>query len=306
MLRLSSQYALLIFHVAAREHNFTRAAETLNIGQSAVSHGVRQLEERLGIRLFIRQHQGVQLTAEGFQLARCLEQGFGAIQAGLEEVLQTRQQQQKVTLSVSTSLASHWLMPRITRFKQAYPDIQLHCITQDTDYDLNKIFDLCIPLGQVPWQGYRRWKFTYEAITPICSPAFLKKHKNFKQPKDLMGAPLIHLEERYAARFDWRQYFQYYNLGMQPTPYDSTYNDYSIVVQAAIEGQGLAIGWRHIVQPLLDEGRLLTPLDVDIQTDHNFYIIARETKPLSQAGMNLLEWLLGEIQQSLSQSNHKI
>ncbi|MCB1639372.1 MAG: LysR family transcriptional regulator [Thiothrix sp.] len=293
---LLSVRALLAFHIAARERNFTRAAEVLSIGQSAISHGVRQLEERLGVVLFERQHQGVQLTEVGERLAKRLERGFQEIQAGLEDVMMAQRQQHKVTLSVSTSLASHWLMPRIARFKQQHPDVQLRCITQDTDFDLNRLdFDLCIPLGQVPWQGYRRWKFAEEVIFPVCSPAFLERYGPFVTPADLQGLNLIHLEELYAARYDWRQYFRHYDLTPQSSTGDASYNDYSIVVQAAMEGQGVALGWLHIVRPLLESGKLVAPLPERIATNHDFYVVAREGQPMRVECRALLDWLLEEM-----------
>jgi len=178
-----------------KESSFTKAALKLNIGQPAISHAVRQLESMLETNLFKRLHNGVELTADGELLARHLDKGFNEIQTGLESVLNKNQQQ--ITLSVSTSLASNWLMPRIARFKHTHPDIQLRCITQDTDNDVRKgNFDLCIPLGQVSWEGYERSKFVDELITPVCSPAYLEKNAPLRQINQLTTHALIHLEER--------------------------------------------------------------------------------------------------------------
>lgn len=295
--RLSTR-SILIFHVAAREGSFTRAAEMLHIGQSAVSHGVKQLEAQVGTRLFERHAQGVSLTEVGQRLALRVAAGFGEIQQGLQEAM-AESQASRVTLMVSTSLASHWLMPRIARFKQQHPRIELHCVTQDTDHEFGRLaFDLAIPLGQIPWQGYTRWKLADEVVYPVCSPEFLQQHPQLKHPADLLGQPLIQLQERYTPRFNWRMYFHHFGLSQVDNRGES-YNDYSIVVQAAMEGQGLALGWQHIVHPLVAQGKLVAPLSHPIATDKPFYVVAPDHKPLSPASEALLNWLLEEMQSSL-------
>lgn len=293
--------SLLAFHVAAQEQSFTRAASVLKLGQSAISHSVRQLETILAVKLFEREAQGVRLTSVGERLAKRMQLGFAEIQAGLEEA-SWREQAAVVTILVSTSLASHWLMPRIARFKQAYPEVQLRIITQDAYQDIAKLeFDLCIPVGGVPEGNYQSWKFVDEVLFPVCSPAWLAQQEAIQQPSDLLTKPLIHLEEHYIPRFNWPQYFQHYGLQLNATRKDVSFNDYSIVVQAAIEGQGIVLGWHHIVQPLIEQGKLVAPLGERILTPEPFYVIAREDKPLSTEVRALLEWLLVEMQETVAE-----
>ena len=293
-INMLSNKSLLAFHVAAKTSSFTRAAETLNIGQPAISHAVRQLESMLDTTLFKRQHNGVKLTEEGETLARHLDKGFTEIQHGLEALL--KQNQHEITLHISTSLASHWLMPRIAQFKHSHPDIQLRCITQDTDNEVQHgHFDLCIPLGQVSWDGFQRWKFVDEVITPVCSPAYLQGAPSLEKLPQLPQHALIHLEERYTSRLDWRRLFESSNIPYRNSNADETFNDYSIVLQAAIEGQGVALGWKHLVSPLIEQGKLVAPLDLEIKTDHPFYILTPKDKINNKAAALLRDWLLTEI-----------
>ena len=293
--------SLLAFHVAAQEQSFTRAAAILKLGQSAISHSVRQLETVLGVKLFEREAQGVRLTAIGERLAKRMQEGFAEIQLGLEEALSS-QASSVVTILVSTSLASHWLMPRIARFKQAYPEVQLRIITQDAYQDIAKLeFDLCIPVGGVPEGDYQSWKFVDEVLFPVCSPVWLAQQEPLQQPSDLLTRPLIHVEGHYRPRFNWPQYFQHYGLQLNHTRKDVSFNDYSIVVQAAIEGQGIVLGWHHIVQPLIEQGKLVAPLRERIQTPAPFYVIAREDKPLRAEAKALLDWVLLEMQQTVGE-----
>jgi len=300
-INLLSNKSLLAFHLSAKERSFTKAAQQLNIGQPAISHAVRQLESLLDTTLFKRLHNGVELTADGEVLARHLDKGFGEIQTGLESVLQKNQQQ--ITLFISTALASHWLMPRIARFKQSYPDIQLRCITQDTDNEVQTgNFDLCIPLGQVSWENFERTKFHDEIITVVCSPEYLKnsvaKNKTLDQIEDLSHHALIHLEERYTSRLDWRKLFDSFNLEYRHSNADETFNDYSIVLQAAMEGQGIALGWKPMVNSLIASGRLVAPLDIEIKTENPFYILMPKDKVKVESINILKNWLLEEMQQS--------
>ncbi len=293
--------SLLAFHIAAQEQNFTRAAATLRLGQSAISHSVRQLETVLGVKLFEREAQGVRLTEVGKKLAKHMQYGFAEIESGLEEA-SASQASEAVSLLVSTSLASHWLMPRIARFKQTYPEIQLRIITQDAYQAIAKLeFDLCIPVGGIPEGHFHSWTFVDEVLYPVCSPTWLAQQKPLQHPSDLLSHALIHLEEHYSPpRFNWQRYFEHYGLTLKHTRKGVSFNDYSIVVQAAIEGQGLALGWHHIVQPLIEQGKLVEPLTERIKTLSPFYIIAREDKPLRIETQALLEWLLLEMHHTLA------
>ncbi len=294
-----SNKALLVFHLSAKEKSFTKAAFKLNIGQPAVSHAVRQLESILDISLFKRLHNGVELTAEGEVLSRHLEKGFGEIQSGLEAVL--RKNQQQITLFVSTALASHWLMPRIARFKHSHPEIQLRCITQDTDNEVQKgNFDLCIPLGQVSWENFDRTKFHDEVITVVCSPDYLEKHGELNHLEELSKHALIHLEERYTSRLDWRKLFDNFGLTFRNSNADETFNDYAIVLQAAMEGQGIALGWKPMVNSLIASGRLVAPLELEIKTENPFYILTPKDKLNDRSTQLLRDWLLTEMKISES------
>ncbi len=190
-------------------------------------------------------------------------------------------------------------MPRIARFKHSHPDIQLRCITQDTDTEVQKgDFDLCIPLGQVSWEGFQRAKFVDEVITPVCSPDYLAKSTALNNVDDLLNHALIHLEERYTSRLDWRRLFDNFGMNYRNSNADETFNDYSIVLQAAIEGQGVALGWKHLVNPLIAQGRLVAPLDIEIKTEHPFYILTPKDKMNNNSIQLLRDWLLDEMKQS--------
>ena len=139
-------HALLVFEMAARHGNFTRAAAALGISQPAVSHTVCGLEDSLGIQLFDRLHRGVRLSDAGRYLYEQVNLGLTLIDEAMREVRKFSEFDE-VTLAVSSATATWWLLPRMARFKQVHPEIEIRCITSDTDLDLDGI-DLAITLGR--------------------------------------------------------------------------------------------------------------------------------------------------------------
>ena len=166
--------SLIAFEAAARTGSFTRAAEELQVSQPAVSHAMRLLEDDLGLPLFERRHKGVHTTDAGQHLLDQVSLGLTLIDQALREV-RSMTHAQPVTLAVSTATATWWLLPRIARFKQLHPDIELRCITTDTDPDLaRERIDLAITLGTGEFPQLQRWHFVDEEIFPVCSPPFCR------------------------------------------------------------------------------------------------------------------------------------
>ena len=283
---------LLVFESAARHGSFTRAAQDLGISQPAVSHAMRLLEADLGVALFERQHKGVQTTEAGKYLLEHVGMGLSLIDQALREV--RSMQAHQVTLAVSTATATWWLLPRIARFKQQHPDIELRVITTDTDLDMaRERIDLSITLGADDFANYQRWHFVDEEIFPVCSPKFLQANP-LPDLKALAHSPLLVLEERYKPRMDWKEWLTRFDINLPRQPKLFRFNDYSIVLQAAIEGQGVAQGWRHIVQPLIAQGLLVQPLQQSVTTDQPLFITAPQGKVLRPDVAYLKDWLVAE------------
>jgi DNA-binding transcriptional LysR family regulator len=283
---------LLVFECAARRGSFTRAAEDLHISQPAVSHAMRLLEADLGVALFERQHKGVQTTDAGKYLLEQVGMGLSLIDQALREV--RSMQAHQVTLAVSTATATWWLLPRIARFKQQHANIELRVITTDTDLDLaRERIDLAITLGADDFANYQRWHFVDEEIFPVCSPKFLQVNP-LPDLNALAHSPLLLLEERYRPRLGWTDWLARFGERMPRQPKLFRFNDYSIVLQAAIEGQGVAQGWRHIVQPLIAQGLLVRPLQQSVTTDQPLYITAPQGKTLRPDVAYLKDWLVAE------------
>jgi LysR family glycine cleavage system transcriptional activator len=285
---------LITFEAAARTGSFTRAAEELAISQPAVSHAMRALEAELGVDLFERRHKGVQTTDAGRHLLEQLTQGLTLIDQALRD-LRGMTTGHQVTLAVSTATATWWLLPRIARFKQLHPDIALRCITTDTDLDLEREhIDLAITLGNGDFGQYQCWHFVDEEIFPVCSAAFVQRSGPLRDLSALTRATLLHLEERYRPRLDWQGWLARFGVKLGRGNKVFRFNDYSIVLQAAIEGQGVALGWRHLVAPLIAQGLLVRPFAQSVTTDQPIQIVASGKGSLRGDVVYLRDWLIGE------------
>ena len=267
---------LRTFAAVAESSSFTAAARKLGVGQPAVSHAVARLESALGVQVLERSTRGLTLTAPGRLLHRRLAVAFAEIddavaaarRVGINDV---------VSLSVSTSLANFWLLPRLPDFKRRHPDIDLRVITTDSDDAVGlDDADLWIPLGLERPGHLEATLFRVERIVPVAAPTVVDElfADGRPEPGRLAEAPLLHLEERYRPRYNWERWFADHDVVLLHSLGGYRSNDYSLVLQAALDGQGIALGWEHIVTTLLDDGRLVALAD-PVETDQPFPILQR-------------------------------
>ena len=292
---------LRVFVAAGSEESFTGAARTLGVGQSAVSHAVARLEKALGVTLFERDRAGARLTGVGSELLDTCSAGFAVVDRAVEQVRSSGMAQSVLTLSVSTSLATYWLMPRLARFKQQHPAVNLRCVTSDTDTAVGRDgADLWIPLGRGPWKGFESVDFCQEVLYPVAAPSLVKSNGMSvvdlaAEPARLLDLPILHLEERYNRRFDWWRWFGHVQVEAPKRIPGVISNDYSLILQAALDGQGVALGWHHIVGSLVEEGRLIRLDSEAASTQDPFVILSRSDLEDRSGAHALRAWLVDEM-----------
>lgn len=285
-----SDRALRVFLAVVESGSFTAAAGRLGLGQPAVSHSVARLERTLATPLLVRSRTGVAPTTAGAELAAALIPAFAAVDDAVRRA-RSGSEDGAVTLVVSTSLAAWWLLPRLPEFKRLHPSIELRLVTADSDDGVDAdALDLWIPLGLVERADLVATRFCDEAVVPVATPSVAERLA-VAGADDLIRAPLLHLEERYRSRFDWAVWFANHGIEVGALPGDRS-NDYSLVIQAALEGQGVALGWRHIIADLIDAGRLVA-LAEPVVTDQPFAIHHKARRPLRPDAAALRDWLVG-------------
>ncbi len=284
------------FYHAATCLNFTKAALTMGLDQSAVSHAVRNLESKLGVNLFYRQHRGVRLTPQGELLLAAVQNAQLLVSSVVEEIAEPAKKNQ-VTLSMSNATATNLVLPKLAYFKVQYPDIDISCVVNDFDVDLQaEGIDLAIPLGTGPWKDWQQWFLTEERISAVASPSYVQSLKQLpKTPADLTALKLIHINERQKTRFNWRDWFDYFDQSIVFPKTGVACNDYSIVLQMAIDGQGVALGWEHLVARLIKEGKLVKVISHEVVSKDDFVLLASHLDPLPEAVEKLRRWVVEEV-----------
>lgn len=295
-----SDRSLRVVVAAARAGSFSQAAIDLGMTQAAVSQAVRRAETDLGIALLERSRTGVVATDTGRRLIRAIGSAYDAIDDAANEV-RSAVESPTVSISVSTSFATWWLLPRLPDFKRQHSDIELRLVTTDTDHGINlDELDLWIPLGLVDRDDLDAVPLCPEALVPVAAPDVAAAHDSWTLDQ-LRAAPLLHLEERYQPRFDWPTWFACHGIELDvPLAGDRT-TDYSLVLHSALGGQGVALGWTHLVADLIADGRLVA-LAPSVRTDNPFMILNPNRRTLSENARRFRDWLVEALSDSLAES----
>lgn len=292
---LPSMGSLVVFEAAGRLSSFSAAGRELRMSQAAVSYAIARLEDQIGAALFLREYRRVRLTEAGQRFHSDVTQGLSQIQRSAQS-LRAVATGAHVTLSCSTAFAAYWMVPRMQAFRADLPDIDLRIQTSDRDLDL---VGEGIPLGvrggyAGEWPQYDSAVLASEEIYPVCSAAFLGARPRPVRPGDLLSMNLIHLEEPFRSATTWADWFAAAGVPRRQVPKGLSINDYVLVVQAMIEGQGVALGWHHLIGGLAEKGVLVPLTDQRLTTGKDFHVIWPRATPLTAEAARVRDWLLAQ------------
>jgi LysR family transcriptional regulator, glycine cleavage system transcriptional activator len=269
--RLPPLNSLRVFESAARHLSFTRAADELFVTQAAVSHQIKVLEEFLGLQLFRRRNRSLLLTEEGQSYFLELKDIFSSLQEATHRVLE-RSDKGALTISLPPSFAIQWLVPRLTDFNQQQPDIDVRIKAVDKDEgSLIEDVDVAIYYGKGNWSGLHADKLYQEFLIPLCSPLLLNS-KPLVKLDDLAQHTLLHD----SSRREWKQFVRENSLNNVNVNHGPIFSHSAMVLQAAVHGQGVALGNNVLAQPEIEAGRLVAPFDKVLMTDNAFYVVCHE------------------------------
>ena len=283
---------LVVFEAAARLTSFSKAAEELGLTQPAVSQAVRRLEAAVGTRLFQRNHRAIHLTDSGDRLYADVADGFSRILATARQIRRAAQSEH-ATLLVSTAFATWWMVPRLAEFRALHPHVDLRLETCDKDVDIAaESTTLAVRRGTGQWPGYRAALITPECLIAVASPRLLAAHPPPTDVSGLRGYPLIHLDEPHRHRPTWTDYFRHFGVRYKDAGDGLRLNDYALVLQAAMAGEGLAIGWRHICERPIRQGLLAPAGPWAWTTGEGFHLVWSASSPLSANAGLVRDWIL--------------
>ena len=292
---LPSANALFVFEAAARYLSFTKAAVELNVTQSAVSRMIARLEAHLEAKLFIRNATGIELTDDGRQLYHAVTGSFQHIEMAIETIRARHGDAGMVTLSLSSAFAMHWIMPRLDRFQALYPSIDLRFqLVRGEPVGPVEDVDFAIRYNFPDDADHSSWPLMAEKVLAVCSPSYLAAHGAIEHGSDLARHSLVHLSG--STRIPWARFLAEFNYASPAGSRSLTFSDYSLVIQAAISGRGVALGWWHVVAHELLQKELVQAAPEVLTTGNHYFLVASNRRPLRKPAILVRDWMLSEMQ----------
>jgi LysR family transcriptional regulator, glycine cleavage system transcriptional activator len=279
-------HALPGFIATARLGNLSRAAASLHLTVSALSHQMRGLELQLRKKLFDRRARGLALTEAGERLFAAVAPHYDILEVALRP--DRERSGQSLAVSVMPSVASSWLLPRLAGFVSAHPEIDLsvHSSVELVDFDREAI-DAAMRFGPGTWPGVRADPLFDEWLLPVASPALLARFSD-RDPDDLAELPLLR-----DPSDRWRDWFARFG-GAPPRRYVASFSDTETLQRAAVEGMGVALGRMTMAQPMIDHGRLVALSSRRMRADFSHYLVYPLRSEQHPALRVFRAWLLEE------------
>lgn len=285
---------LVAFEAAVRLGSFTRAARELNVTQPAISRQIRELERHLGFDLFKRQAGRVLPTYSGDRLYQSVSTHLKEIAVTGVKLRQETGPERLISIHTVVVNATHWLLPALPDFHSKHPNIKLRVIASDDPLHDEDSFDISIRFGKDNWPGYWSRPLFEEVIFPVCSPSLMDRLGEPSGLEDLTAIPLLQHESNKGPWLDWRNWFNIFAKQLTPSINRQFVGNYSTVIHAAVQGQGVALGWKYMITDDLRSGRLLTPLNIGISSNYGEVLIVRPDKLTDPAVRLVCAWLLRE------------
>lgn len=282
---------LRAFEVTARHLSFTKAADELCVTQGAVSRQVKSLETYLGFSLFIRGPRGLELTPQAKNYAAALTEAFHRIESTTDEIFM-KHGLTSLTIKGYTTLLNRWLIPMLADFQIAEPHIMVKTLASSENVDFSRdAVDIGIRYGNGHWSDTVADLLFRDELTPVCSPAFVKAAGGLKSVDDLARCQILHLRKR---RRDWADWLM--DCGATNVPEDEgvIFEELAILYEAALKGQGIAMGQIRYLEDDLASGRLVRPFDHVLSRPTGYYLVVPEDRADSQKIRTFREWIAGK------------
>jgi LysR family glycine cleavage system transcriptional activator len=287
--RLPPLNALKVFEAAARSESFTRAAEELCVTPGAVSHQVKGLEATLGIKLFNRERQRLVITEAGREYLAVVRDALDRIAVGTERLVQ-HQSSGALIVSTSPDFAAKWLVCRLGRFAESHPgiDLRVSATMQHVDFTREEV-DIAVRHGDGNWAGLDVVRLCSEQLFPVCSPKLASGHDRITKASDLLRFPLLHLG-------DWTTWSRWFDAEgvTDPVARGPALNRASMLIDAAVDGQGVALARTALAALDLINGRLVRPIDVSLTMSKTYWVVCPKVTSSVPKITAFRDWLLAE------------
>ncbi len=295
MRKLPALSAMKVFEVVGQTRSFTRAAEMLNLTQSAVSRQVRNLEKQLGENLLIRHHHDLELTRAGAELLATLQLAFHNVEQTVRSIME-KNNRNRLRINVPPTFAKRWLMPRLSRLRQALPEIEISLSTDLKDTLAERsLLDCAIRFGDGEWPMLQSRILMTERHIAVCAPGLLDAAKR-NGPIDFSCLTFLHVlaaaDQRYLT---WQHWLDAAGLSDTDVRGGLEFDLLDLVIEAASNGLGIAVVDRFMVSNQLQSGHLVPVLDVEIEGHESYWLVTRTDQPEPANVRDFRTWLLNEV-----------
>lgn len=281
--------ALQAFSAVARAGSVVGAAEELAVTASAISHLLRQLERRLGVALFARKGRGLALTLDGERLAAAVGPALAAIDDALGGLMR---RSAELRISLLSSFAVHWLIPRLSRFQAQHSDIELLLSTSTRVVDLStEAFDCAIRLGRGAWPNVMADELYREELVAACSPHWLAAQR-IRTPRDLVRATLLHAR---ARRQDWAHWFRAASVPDFKSAGGPVFETRALAIQAAVARMGVVVVDPRFIEAELAAGQLAMPFPLRVALENAYWLVWRPGRETARPVAAFRRWLAAEV-----------
>jgi LysR family transcriptional regulator, glycine cleavage system transcriptional activator len=288
MARLPPLESLRVFEVACRHGSYSEAARELHVTHSAVSQRIRQLEEELGLTLFERQGNRMVPTSGGLRLQAGVKNAFSELSASLGGI-KTHRTDAEITVSLLPVMATRWLVPRLPRFKTRFPHINLHIKTGQSLANFKSDgVDIAIRFGTGDWKGLRAIKLLDEEFFPVCSPS-LNGGRLPKDPASMLSEPLL-----IDRNLSWHAWFKSAGLKLDRDITGTSFTDTNALMEAAVTGQGIALGRLSFTRSDILAGRLVRLSEHSLHVSYRHYAVYPASSESNPALVAFRDWLIEE------------
>ncbi len=296
-MRLPPLNALRAFEAAARHLSFKKAADELNVTPAAISHQIKGLEADLGTPLFRRLNRALLLTDAGQLLLPDIRDGFQSFHRAMDR-LRARSTENVLTVATAPSFAAKWLVPRLDRFSRAHPelDVRISASMQLVDYEAEGV-DIGIRFGRGGYPGVVSELLLTDTAFPVCSPRLLAGEHALTSPAELRHHVLLHDESwqtNYESFSTWGMWIAGAGIEGVDATRGTRFNMTSDVINAAIEGAGVALGRSSMVSGDIEAGRLVKPFDLSVPVEFAFYVVYKKANIEKPNVRAFRDWLFEE------------